>query len=194
MQPGLHAHPHMPEGVVGEDESDGQQHRADRYPADPFGRDVEHAQHCAEDEQRGAEVLLDHQHADADDPDQQDRAHIPGARQFQPEHVLARGGEQITLGDQHPREEDDEQDLRELTGLNTEAGQSNPDLGAVHLGEPVRQHGREGQRGQTDQAERIGVAGQRAVVPQQNQQARENHHPQPRPQHLLVGIGGGDGL
>ncbi len=124
----------MAEGLVGEEESDGQQSATDDEPADALGRDVEHHQHRAEDQQRSAEVLFENQHADADDPDHQDRSQVAGARELHAEEMPTGRGEQIALGDQHRGEEDDQQNLREFARLHTQSGQPNPDLGAVGLG------------------------------------------------------------
>ena len=105
------------------------------HPAEPVGGDVDHHQERGVQQQRGAEVLLEHHHADRDDPGRQQRRQVARPGQVHAEHVLAGAGEQAALGHQHRREEDQQQDLGELGGLNREAGQPNPDLGAVLLRE-----------------------------------------------------------
>ena len=52
----------------------------------PPGGDVEHRDEQAEEQQRGAEVLLEDQDADADQPGHQDRAEVAAARHVDAEH------------------------------------------------------------------------------------------------------------
>jgi len=71
------------EQVVGNDTADGEERPAGQHPADPIRRDVEQHQHCAEDQQREAEVLVEDQRADGDSAAQQ----VPTALQ----QILSRG-------------------------------------------------------------------------------------------------------
>jgi hypothetical protein len=102
--------------------------------------------------------------------------------------VFTGRGEQVALRDEDGREEDDEQDLRELTWLNAESGQANPDLRAVHARELRRQDRRNRQEHQTCEAERVAEPRHQAVVLQEHEQQHETGDRQCSPHDLLVRI------
>ena len=179
----------MAEQVVGHHASRGEQRQADHHPAEPLGGDVDHHQERRVEQQRGAEVLLEDHHADRDDPRGQQRGEVTRPRHVHAQEVLAGAGEHVALGHQHRREEDQQQDLGELGGLNTEAGEANPDLGAVGLGELGRQQRRNRQQHKADQSADVAVAGQDAVVLEEDHHQREADDPDQGPQHLLVVAG-----
>ena len=101
---------------------------------DALGGDVEHHHEDAEQQQRAAEVALEDQHRGSTAP----RPPAPGPRSrprgsSRPGHPAAGQRQHVALVDQVGGEEDDQADLRELAGLDGEAGQPDPDLGAVDL-------------------------------------------------------------
>ena len=99
----------------------------------------------------------------------------------------ADGVEQVAFGDEHTGEEDQQQDLGELGGLNTEARQADPDLGPVCLREAGRQQGGDGQQDQTGEATDVVVARQHPVVLQIHHSRGESGDADQRPEHLLFG-------
>ena len=159
VQPGLHADLDVAEKVIRRNASRGEQRQADDHPAEPFGRHVDQHQERRVEQQRGAEVLLEDHHADRDDPRRQQRRQVAGAGQVHAEDVLTGAGEHAALGHQHRGEEDQQQDLGELGGLNREAGQLNPDLRAVLLRDRPRQHGGDRQQYQARRARRRSRSG-----------------------------------
>lgn len=61
----------------------GGQQQPDRDPADPAGGGEQHDDEEAEEEQRGPEVPLQNEHADAEQPDREDRAEDPAGQEAQ---------------------------------------------------------------------------------------------------------------
>ena len=107
-------------------------------PAGPLGGDVQHDDEHSEEQQRRTEVGLEDQDEDRHHPDDEDRAEVAAARQVQAHEAAAGQGEGVALHHQVAGEEDREDDLRELTGLDGEAGDLDPDLGAVDVGAEAR--------------------------------------------------------
>ena len=138
-------------------------------PAGPLGGDVQHDDEHSEEQQRGAEVGLEDQDQDRDEPDDQDRAEVAAARQVQAHEAAAGEGERVPLHHQVAGEEDRQHDLRELTGLDgAEAGDADPDLGAVDVGAEAGTSGSSEQEQGAEHGD-VGVALQDAVVLEEDQ-------------------------
>ena len=118
VEPVLHADLDVGENVVRRNASRGEQRQAEEHPAEPFGGDVDQHQKRRVQQKRRAEVLLEDHHADRGDPRGQQRSEVAWPGQVHAEEVLARAGEHAALGHQHRGEEDQQQDLGELGGLN----------------------------------------------------------------------------
>lgn len=101
--------------------------------------------------------------------------------------MLADAGKKAPLGDQHRGEEDQQQDLGELGGLNREPREANPDLGAVLFGQRGRQQSGNHQEYQADQSTDVAVAGELSMVFEEGDHQCEGHHTDQGPQHLLSG-------
>ena len=133
VQPGLHTLLDVRlEGGHADRAGRGHQQTEDD-PAGPLGGDVQHDHEQAEEQQRGAEVGLEDQDAGSTRPDHEDRAEVAAAGQVQAHEAAAGEGERVALDHQVAGEEDREDDLRELAGLDGEAGRPDPDLGAVDV-------------------------------------------------------------
>ena len=102
---------------------------------DPFGGDVERHHEHAEVEQRGAQVLLEDQDQEAEQPDHEHRAEVAPAREVDAEEPPAGQRQHLALAHQVVGEEDEQRQLGELTGLDREAAEQDPQLGAVDLGD-----------------------------------------------------------
>ena len=94
--------------------------QADRDPGAALGRDVEHRHEQAEEEQGGAEVLLEDEDPEARCPGDEDRSEVAGAREREPED-LAPGQRQDVAGlHEVAGEEHRQRDLGDLTRLERE--------------------------------------------------------------------------
>ena len=76
MQPDLDALLHVAEQVEGEVGAADEHRQADQHPRQPLGRDVEHHDEDAEEEQRRAEVALADEDGEAGEPGEHDRAEV----------------------------------------------------------------------------------------------------------------------
>ena len=141
-----------------------EEEQTDEQPADPFGGDVERHHEHAEVEQRGAQVLLEDQDQEADQPDHEHRAEVAPAREVDAEEPPAGQREHLALAHQVVGEEDQQRQLGELTGLDGEAADPDPQLRAVDLGDTAGQHRRDHHQHDAGQAQGVRVPGQRPVV------------------------------
>lgn len=191
IHPVVHAAVHVrfegPDGVG----TDSREQQADRDPADPSGGREQHDHEQSEEQQRGPEVPLQDQHADAQQPDREDRAEDPAGQEAQlPEEPAAGEGQGGAVRGEVGGEEDGEQDLGELPRLEGESGEPDPDVGAVDRRE---EHGDEHQH-EGDGDGEVGVALEHPVVAQDQDDEDEERHTEGGPQELVPGgevAGGG---
>ena len=174
----------MGEELVGHHGAAQEQHTADDQPSGPLGGDVEHHQEQAEEQEAGAEVALEDQDAEADQPHHQDRAEVAAARQVDAAHPTAGERQRVAMQHEVARERDHQQHLGDLAGLEAERPDADPDPGAV---DGVADPGHERQQEQHDRGQPAGVgeAGQHPVVAQQHQRGDEEDHPERHPGQLL---------
>ena len=97
-----------------------EQGAADDQPAGTLGGDVEHDQEEAEEQQARAEVVLEDQDAEADQPHGQDRAEVAPARQVDEEHPAPGQGQRVAVQHEVAGEGDHQQHLGDLAGLEAE--------------------------------------------------------------------------
>jgi hypothetical protein len=170
-----------------EDRAAGAQQHAEDDPAGALGGHVQHDHEEAEEEQRGAQVGLEDQDQQADGPDDEDRAQVAAAGQVEPHEAAAGQREGVPLDHQVAGEEDGDDDLRELTGLEgADARDGDPDLGAVD----AREEDREDQQYQRHHHGDVGVALQDPVVLEEDQHTDEQGHAERGPQQLAGRHGG----
>ena len=130
VQPGADPDAHVAEVQVAEVGPGREEQHPEHRPAGAFGRDVEHHHEQPEEEQRGAEVALQDQDRQAQQPDQHDRAEVAGAGQVDAEHAVAGQGQHVALLHQVGGEGDGQQDLGGLGGLEAVGPELDPDAGA----------------------------------------------------------------
>ena len=171
VDPLLHVAEHRP----GEERAGGEQHDADEQPGQPLGRDVEHRDEDAEEQQRRAEVAFEDEDTEARDPGDDHRAEVAAARQVDAGNPPARQGEHVALDHQVAREEDQQQDLRQLARLEREAGEPDPDPGAVDGAADERQQ-RQQEQSEAGQHGGVGEALQDPVVTDEQQHGDEQDH------------------
>ena len=133
VQPGVHPGLDVPEDQVGGVGAGDEHRRADDQPAAALGGDVEHHDEQAEEQQRRAEVVLEDQDAQADQPHREDRAEVAAAGQVDAEEPAAGQRQGVAVQHQVAGEEDDQQDLGDLAGLEAERPEPDPDAGAVDV-------------------------------------------------------------
>ena len=79
MQPAVEARLHVGEEADGEGDGGGEERETDEQPGYAVGGHVQHCDEQAEEEQRRAEVTLENEDRDADEPDDHDGAEVAGA-------------------------------------------------------------------------------------------------------------------
>ena len=124
-------------------------------PPGPLGGDVEHDQEEAEEQQAGAEVALEDEDAEADQPHREDRAEVAAARQVDEQDPAAGERERVAVQHEVAGERDHEQHLGDLAGLEAERAEADPDPGAVDGGAEPGDH-RQQQQHDRGQAEGVG--------------------------------------
>ena len=142
------------------------------------GGDVEHGEEDPEQEQRAAEVvrLDEHEHRRA--PDQEQRAEV-----LQP--AL---GQHLALLAQVAGEEDDQEDLRQLAGLELEGADPHPEPRAVDRLADHRQCGQHHQRDRGDSEEVLVGLEHAVVAPERDQRQREEADAADDPEALAEGV------
>lgn len=163
---------------------DARQDQPDRDPAGAPGGHVQQDDEDGEEEERGAQIALQDQHRDADQPDRDDRSQHPAGGEPQPPHPASRVGQRAAVGGKIGREEDGDQNLGELARLNGKSGDTDPDLRPVDGREKNRRRHQQQRERRTD----IGVPLQHAVVAQQHHHRDEEPDADRRP-HQLGGRG-----
>ena len=162
-----------------------EQQQTDDQPAHPFGGDVQRDHEHAEVHERRPEVLLEDQDQQAHRPDRDDRAEVAPAREVDAEDPLARQRQDFALAHQVVREEGEQRELGQLTGLDgEERAEPDPQLRTVDAGEPGRQDRRDQHEHDAGEAEGVRVARQRTVVAHDVQQDHRDDDGHQGPQQL----------
>ena len=186
IQPTVDALLDVGEEQCREDGAGGEEGHADDDPRDLRGRDVEHGDEEAEEEERGAEVAFEDEDADAGDPRDDDGAEVAQPREADAEDLRAREHELIAVGDEVAGEEDREEDLRDLTGLERQRSDADPDAGAVDRPAEARDEGQQEEE-EGEEARDVGVAAQPAVVAEDDEHGDREPHAERHPDELLGG-------
>ena len=145
-----------------------EERETDDQPRHAVRRHVQHRDEQAEEEQRGTQVALQDEDRDADQPHDHDRAEVAGARQAHAQELAAADRQVVAVRHEVSGEEDRQRDLHELTGLDGDGTQVDPDSRAEGLLAQAGNH-RQEQEEQRQRAEGVGVAAQHAVVAQHDQ-------------------------
>ena len=137
----------------------GEQHEADDEVADPLGGDPHHHDEQGEEQQRRAEVALADHHDDGEAPGQQDRQQVARLGQAQRTDAPRALGDQLAVLGQVAGEEDGQQQLGELAGLEVDRPEADPDLRPADP-EAEPGHERQQQQDDADEQEAPAVAGE----------------------------------
>ena len=173
----------MTEEVVAEDEPYGEQAKRDDHIAHATSCNEEHDHEEDEEEQGTAQVTLEDHEQQADAPHDEQREQHAKARQAEGSEVDGRGRERLSVAREVEREEEDDEYLGELTGLEGERPDEDPQLGSVDL--RADEH-RKKQESDADDAERVLVV--REVVEVAHEEERGDHgdHREEQPNDLAV--------
>ena len=165
----------------------------DHQPAGALGRDVQHHQEETEEQQRRTEVTLEHEDAEADQPHGEDRPEVASAGEVDPCEPPTGQGQRVPVQDQVAGEEDHQADLGDLTGLEAERPDVDPDPGAVDRRAQER-HQREEQQDDRGEPEGVGERLEPPVVADDHEDADEQRDADGHPDQLVLGEGVGVGV
>ena len=139
VDPELDAVLHVAEELVRDDGAGEEHAERDDEVRPAFGGDVEHRREHREEEERRPEVLLAHHHQDRERPTRASSGpRCFGSGRLQPPDAAGAGGEQLALVDEVRGEEDHEQHLGGLAGLEVDRPDAHPQPGAVDLAADAR--------------------------------------------------------
>src|SRR5581483_5301288 len=186
VAPGRDPLPDVAEGVVGQRRPGDEEGGADAEVAGPGRGDVEHGQKDGKEQQRRAEVGRPDHDQDGAAPGQEQRVEVRGVGEHDRADPPRRGREQLPLLHQVGGEEDHQQDLGRLAGLEVERPEVDPQPGAVDVLADSRD-GREEQRGDPEEGERVAVALQVGDPADGGQGGDEGGDADRRPQRLVTG-------
>ncbi len=137
------------------------------------------------------EVVLGQEDEQGQSPHSEDGSEVAGIEHEETAHPPRRFAEQVGPLDQDRGEEDGEGQLGDLTGLEVERADVNPEAGAVDV---LAQMGEQGEQQQADTEEGEGVPEPFEVAspPDQRQGGHERSDPGGRPHRLEAGFVGGE--
>ena len=184
VEPDLEALLHVRGEAVDQERSAHEQRQPGHRVQLAAGRDVDHRQEDAVQEQRRAHVVHHRDHAQRHARHRQQRPQVPGGRQAHPQDPAVRHRQQLPLLAQVAGQEDHQQQLCELARLHLHAAHPQPQLGAVDG--RAHQH-RDHQQRHRRHAQRVLVRLQLAVVSDQQDQGQEPAQADHDPDRLIPG-------
>ena len=181
VEPDVDARPHVAEEEVRDGRAGTEQREPDDHVGRAPGRRVEHHEEDREEQQRGAEVALEDEHDERDDPHEQQRAERARLGQAHAEDAARRDREHLAVLGEVGGEEEHDEDLGELAGLEAEAAEADPQLGAVDLAADER---RQQQQHEAADHERVLVAREALERGHADERGDERRHADEEPHHL----------
>ena len=167
--------------------TDGEQRKADDHVGHAARGHVEHDQEDGVEQKRAAQVAFERDDEQTDAPHDEQRVEQAQARELDAEHGAVGDGQQLAVLGQVAGEEQDDEDLGELTGLELEAADLDPQLGAIDLG--ADEHGQHEQDDAGD-AQDVFVAFDDLEVLHHGERAYHEGHAQEQENHLAQrGVG-----
>jgi hypothetical protein len=169
------------EELVCHERSGHEQDQADEHVAAPAGRHEQHRQEGAEEQERRAEVV----EADDDEHDRREqgehRQEVRQRRDRQEPEPDPRARQQGPRLGEVPGDEDDEDDLQQLSGLHAHRPEVDPQARAV---DRVAEEQRRGQKTDPDRGPRVLVVAQDPVVAEADGDREHRQDADGHPQHL----------
>ncbi|EME37602.1 hypothetical protein C884_01653 [Kocuria palustris PEL] len=185
VDPGVETGRDVAEGLRGHEAPGGHEDQPQDDPAQAAGGEVEHGHEQAEEQDRGAEVALQHEHPDGHEPRGEQGREIPEARQMQGTDLGPGQQDDVAVRGQVAREEDRQGDLGDLAGLEGPPADGDPDPCSVDLGAEPGQQRQDQQQGGGHQRD-VGHLAKRPVVPEQQEHRGSGGHAHARPQQLAA--------
>ena len=185
VEPDVNARLDVAEEVVAEHEAYGEQAERDDHVAHAAGGHEEHDDEEDEEEQGAAQVSLEDHEQEADAPhDEHGEEHAEPRKPEGPE-PHGRDGERLSVAREVEREEEDDENLCELAGLEGEGADDDPELGSVDL--RADEHGQE-QKRDADDAERVLVPRKLVEVPREDERGDHGRDREEQPDDLALGV------
>ena len=149
-----------------------------------MGGDPDHHHEQGEEQQRRAEVALVDHHDEGDEPGGDHRAQVLRVGEPQRADLPDAGGDELALVGEVGGEEDGQDDLGDLAGLEVDRSDPDPDAAAVDGLADARQQG-EQQQADAEHGEGVAVALERAGALHQPERRHERHDPDGGPRGLV---------
>ena len=186
VDPRFDARLHVIEPLIADVRAAREQQQSDQQVGRAFGGDPHHRDEHREEQQRRSEVSLHDEHDQRDAPRETDGAEVLRLGQVQRPELEAAHAQQFSVFDEVRREEDGERDLRDLTRLEAQAGETDPDAGAAHR---ATEAGRQGQQQQADadRHEDVAIAIEHSHAAQHEQGRDVRRHAEEGPVGLQAG-------
>ena len=148
-----------------------------------MGGDVEQGDEHPEEQQGGAQVALEDQHGERDEPRDEQWTEIASPRELEAHELGAHEGQRVTRYGEVAGEEDRQQDLGDLTRLEGQACESHPQPRAVDRRADAGCEWQQQER-ETHEHRGVGVALQHPVVAHDHEHRDEQQHPEHGPGEL----------
>ena len=178
----------MRQELVGAHGSNGQQRKADDDVRKASRGNIEHQQKDGVEQDGRAQVAFEDNDEQAHAPHGKQRQQQAEARNLEAKDLAVGDGEQLAVLGQIACQEQDDEDLGELAGLDGEARDANPQLGARDRGaDKDRQH----QQDDADNAKGVLVAHDHVKVLDQRERSHHERHRDKQDDELRDGEVGG---
>jgi hypothetical protein len=174
------------EDAGGDESAGGDEPDADNHPADAARGDVDHHEEQAEEQDRGAQVPLEDQHADAHEPGGEHGAHVLEPRELDGADFASRQQDEIPVGGKIPGEEYGERDLGDLTGLERHGAELDPHPRPEDLTGRYAGNQRQDQKDGADRQGDVGEAAEDPVVLEEPDHGNRDRHCDQGPPQLVV--------
>ena len=179
---GLHVAHHAVKGHGRNGRKPNGHHQVELLPRGHIQHDDEHGkQHQGE-----AEVFLQHDDDEGERPHDDEGQKGGEARQPQRPHLPREHREHLAVGGQVGGDEEHDENLRQLAGLEAEAAEAQPQLAAAGLVADDRQHGGKQQQNAHDH-ERVLVIGELVQVAHDGERGDHGRDADEQPQQLIHG-------
>ncbi len=187
VEPDVDARLHVSEREVRGRRADREEHEAHDHVADAPRRRVDHHEEDPEEQQARAQVLLGDEHEQRDGPHEQQRPELLERRHPDAQDAPRRDRQQFAVLGEVGGEEEHDEDLGDLAGLERQRSETKPELRAVHL---AADEG--GQHEQRDRREhdRVLVAREGLERAHRHERRHEYGHADEQPHDLASSEGG----
>ena len=195
VEPDVDAVLHVGDDVPGHERAGREQHGAHRQPAHTLGRHPQQHDEQGEEQQRGAHVLLADEDHERRAPGDEQRPEVAGLGEVERPHLPRAGGQQLPPLRQVGGEEEGERELGELSRLEVDRPDADPQPRAVGRREADAGHEGQQQEHDADEGEGPLVPGEVGHPPDDEEGGDVGADGHQRPRRLQpgqVGVDAGD--